>query len=207
MSASFEELAAPVRAELEGRHSAREEVLRQSRLLIQTCSRCIKQIHRRQDADAAELLEQARGLSASMRQAASAHPEVLFAGHIQDAEKEMVEAAGLLALARNEPLPSMESLGVSATSYLNGMGEAASEARRFLLDDLRHGRTKEAEAMLGAMEAIYDELTTFDFPDAVTGGLRRTCDALRAVIERTRSDLTMTMVQRQLMERLEREAE
>ena len=44
------------------------------------------------------------------------------------------------------------------------------------------------------MDDVYGLLVTIDFPDALTGGLRRTTDALRAVIERTRGDLTNALV-------------
>ena len=33
------------------------------------------------------------------------------------------------------------------------------------------------------------------FPDAITGGLRRSTDALRAVLERTRGDVTLAATQ------------
>ena len=201
---SFEGLAVAAKAELESRHAAREEVLKVSRILIQTCSKAIKHIHRRQMEEAKSLLAEAKSLSLGMRAAAVNHPEILYAGYIQDSEKEMVEGFALLAMVEGLPFSSSKDLGVGVTSWLHGMGEAASEARRWVLDDMRAGRLSEAERMLATMDSIYDELTTFDFPDGLTGGLRRTCDALRAVIERTRSDLTMTQVQNRLIEKLDR---
>jgi translin len=54
------------------------------------------------------------------------------------------------------------------------------------------------------MDAIYEELVTFDFPDSLTNGLRRAVDALRAVLERTRSDLTLTLSQQNLIAELRR---
>jgi translin len=39
---------------------------------------------------------------------------------------------------------------------------------------------------------------TVDYPDAITGGLRRTTDALRGVLERTRGDMTAAIRQEQL---------
>lgn len=198
----FEPIASSIKLELEKRHLVREEVLKKSRILIQTCSKAIKLIHRRDFDAASAMIAEARGYSSEMRNAASGHPEVLYAGYIQDSEKEMVEAAGLLALVSGQSYPTPESMGVGLTSYLNGMGEAASEVRRYVLDDMRAGKFAQAEAMMSRMESVYDELTTFDFPDSVTGGLRRTCDALRAVIERTRSDLTLTALQQELVQEL-----
>lgn len=198
----FEPIASEIKLELEKRHLVREEVLKKSRILIQTCSKAIKLIHRRDFDAASAMIAEARGYSTEMRNAAAGHPEVLYAGYIQDSEKEMVEAAGLLALVSGQHYPTPETMGVGLTSYLNGMGEAASEVRRYVLDDMRAGKFAQAEAMMARMESVYDELTTFDFPDSVTGGLRRTCDALRAVIERTRSDLTLTALQQELVQEL-----
>lgn len=201
---SWETIVDDVRGTLEGMHKARESALSQSRQLIQTSSKCIRHIHRKQYAEAENLLNDARNIAKKAREDAKNYPEILYAGYIQDGEKEMVEAAAVLAISQGRPMPSPGELGVQVTSYLNGMGEAASEARRFLLDELRAGRYEVAERILHEMEKIYDDLITFDFPDGLTGGLRRTCDALRAVIERTRSDLTMTLSQGELLNELKK---
>lgn len=192
------------RAALEATHQAREEALRQCRALIQTSSKCIRHIHRRQFEEAKALLDQARHAARTTRQALADRPAVLYAGYVQDSEKEMVEAAMLLAMADGKALPSQAELGVDAPSWLNGAVEAASELRRYLLDCLRRGEHDEARRLLEVMEGVYDEVVSLDFPDAVTGGLRRTTDAFRAVLERTRGDLTMTLLQQQLVDELRR---
>jgi translin len=183
---------------------AREAGLTTCRQLIQIASKCIRHIHRHQFAEAEVLLSQAAQTAAIAREKLQDHPELYFAGYLQDAEKEWVEAAAVLAIVQDRPLPSPPELGVQLSSYLNGMGEAASECRRYVLDEMRKGRLDVAERILKSMETIYDDLITFDFPDSLTGGLRRTCDALRGVIERTRSDITMTQSQRELLEELVR---
>jgi translin len=104
----------------------------------------------------------------------------------------------MLAIGGGSPLPAPDALGVEPAAYLNGIAEAASESRRYVLDRLREGQTERADAILKVMDDIYYELITFDFPDAITGGLRRTTDALRAVLERTRGDLTLTLSQKRL---------
>ena len=119
-------------------------------------------------------------------------------------EKELVEGLATRALVKGTDLPSPAGLGVAAPAYLNGLGEAASECRRTVLDQLRRGDLEEAEALQERMERVQDELAQFDFPDGLTGGLRRTNDALRAVVERTRSDLTLTRVQNRLIDELKK---
>lgn len=183
-------------------HEGREVGLSKSRALIQASSKCIRHVHRHQFNEATDLLNQAMAIAAEAREALRDFPELYHAGFLHDAEKEMVEAAAVLAIVEGRPYPSPDDLGAGVMSYLNGMGEAASEVRRYCLDEMRRGNLSEAEQILQQMETIYDDLITFDFPDAMTGGLRRTCDALRAVIERTRSDLTATVSQQALVAEL-----
>jgi len=199
---NWDDIVESLRPEMEARHRAREATLSAQRQIIQTSSKCIRHVHRHQFDEARALLAQARQLASDTRQKITGQPEILYAGYLQDAEKEMVEAAGLLAMILGETYPTPSDLGVEPASYLNGMAEAASECRRYLLDTMRKGNMVEAERLLGLMEGVYDDLITFDYPDGMTGGLRRTCDALRAVIERTRSDLTMTLIQSELLSEL-----
>jgi translin len=192
-----------LRAEAQRMHEAREGALARCRLLIQTCAKCIRNLHRGQFDEARVLLQTAKDSATAAREPIRAFPEIYYAGYLQDAEKELVEAAAVLAMIAGEPFPRPAELGVGVVPFLHGLGEAASEVRRYALDELRKGRADRAEAILVQMETIYDDLITFDFPDGMTGGLRRTTDALRAVIERTRSDLTATAVQHRLIKELE----
>jgi translin len=187
----------------QGMHEAREAALGHCRKLGQLAARSIRHVHRHQFDEAESLLEQAKQAAEAARASLRPFPE-LNPAYVHDSEKEMVEAAAVLAIVRGLPYPTPQELGAQVMSYLNGMGEAASEVRRFALDSIRHGKVDEAEAILGQMEMIYEDLITFDFSDAMTGGLRRTCDALRAVVERTRSDLTLTTTQQALTEELRR---
>ena len=41
------------------------------------------------------------------------------------------------------------------------------------------------EELLSIMDGVYGVLVTIDFPDAVTGGLRRTTDIVRGILEKT----------------------
>ncbi len=200
---SWETILVELRERAQAMHEARESALVECRKIVQLSSRSIRHVHRRQFEEAEALLVQAKRVAESARKILSPFPELNHA-YLHDSEKEMVEAAAVLAIVRGEPYPSATELGAEIMSYLNGMGEAASEVRRFALDDMRRGDFESAEAILAQMETIYEDLITFDYPDAMTGGLRRTCDALRAVVERTRSDLTLTGAQQQLVKELRR---
>jgi len=68
---------------------------------------------------------------------------------------------------------------------------------------MRQGDLSRGEELLSAMDDIYNVLVTMDFPDAITGGLRRTTDIVRGILEKTRSDLTLVIRQKDLEEKLE----
>jgi translin len=196
---SIEALVAACVSQIEASHAAREQALGASRALIRSCANSIRAAHRAEFAEAERLLAEAATLAARLRAATADSPEIRFAGYSQDALKEFAEAHLVLAfLAGREP-PAAEAIGVEPAAYLNGLAETASELRRAILDGLRRGETERGEALLQMIDDVYSELVTVDFPDAVTGGLRRTTDALRAVLERTRGDMTAAIRQDQLV--------
>jgi translin len=67
-----------------------------------------------------------------------------------------------------------------------------------MLDLLRGERLGEAESLLEEMDGIVDLLAEIDYPDGMTNGLRRTTDVARSLVERSRSDLTATVIQERL---------
>ena len=192
------------RGVLESKHKAREVTLAACRKTIQACAASIRAVHREEYETAEELSAQAAAHLSEAMKAVEDHPDIRHAGFVHDASKEYAEARMTLAFVRGDPLPTAEELvGVEVQAYLNGMAEAASELRRYILDLLRRGRPERGEELLGYMDEVYSLLVTIDFPDAMTGGLRRTTDALRGVLERTRGDLTTTLLQSRLLEGIE----
>jgi translin len=186
------------RAEFDAAHAARERGLAACRRTIRACGSAIRAVHRRLPEEAARLREEARSALQEAQDAVRPHPQVAFAGFLHDAEKEYAEAIHTAALVEGGPIVDHAAMGVELAAWCNGLAEAASELRRHLLDRLRAGELERAEELLGEMEDVYDVLVTVDYPDALTGGLRRTVDGLRAVLERSRSDLTTTILQARL---------
>jgi len=131
------------------------------------------------------------------------HPDVYFAGFLQDAQKEYAEARLTEAIVAGTDLPGPEDLEVELPPYLNGMAECIGEGRRAILDLLRRGEVGESERILTAMEDMYYLLVSMDYPDAITGNLRRSTDVARSIMERTRGDLSVALVQRKLQEALQ----
>lgn len=195
-----------IRAELTARNAARDEAINRSRELIRHCAEGIRAIHRREWDKADEKLSAARARADELCAGVAAYPELIHTGYTQDALKEVVEAFCTRAMVRGDVLPTPAELGVEPSTFLNGLAEAATELRRFILDILRRedGSVAEAERLLEWMDDVYDQLVTFDFPDAITGGLRRQTDIVRGVLERTRGDLTTTVQQQRLQAALKR---
>jgi translin len=172
--------------------------------MILHCAITIRAMHRGVFDQARALVESARAVAVQMVSEVVTYPDVYHAGYTQDALKELVEARAVYAMLLHEPVPAPEELGVAVDypAYLNGLAEAASEMRRAILDTIRQGDLERGETLLADMDEVYSAMITIDFPDAVTGGLRRTTDALRAVLERTRGDLTVTKQQEKLRQAL-----
>jgi translin len=187
-----------IRQHLEEKNAARDRALQQSRTLIRHCSLAIRAAHREERPEAAAELATAAQMQQELRANLKAYPDLLHAGYTQDALKEFVEASIVCAILGGEPLPTPEDIGIDNAAYLCGLGEAAGELRRRVLDILRHGQTAEAERLMTVMDDIYGLLVTMDFPDAITGSLRRITDMVRGVVERTRGDLTTTSQQNDL---------
>jgi translin len=196
------QIADSVREHLEAKHRAREQALPLTREVIRLSANAIRAVHRREFAAAEALLAKARANLEQTERSLAQHQDIFHAGFVHDAQKEFAEANCSLALIAGRPLPTPEDLGVMGPAYLNGIGETVGELRRHLLDALRQGEIKHCEECLDAMGDIYDVLVTMDYPEAVTSGLRRTADAMRGILERTRGDFTMAYVQRKLEERL-----
>ena len=200
-----------IRAGFAAKNHARDITLSRSRELIRLCSLSIRAIHRHEWAEVNVLLQTARETAAAMAAGVADHGDLYEAGYTQDALKELAEAHLLYAFVggaeqegRGEPARTLcimagpNDLSIPPAAYLNGLGEAASELRRYVLDLIRQGKTAEAEPYLAVMDEVYTHLVTIDFPDALTGGLRRTTDMLRGVLERTRGDLTVAVRQEEL---------
>lgn len=180
------------------KHAARERALPKSRAAIRYCANSIRATHRHEIVAAETLLSQAAALIAEMEEDLQVHRDIYYAGFVQDAHKEYAEAATFAALTQHHSLPTPAELSIGYAAYLNGIAEAVGELRRYALDQLRRGQIDSSEVFLNYMDDIYAVLISVDFPDAITAGLRRTTDATRGILEKTRGDLTTAVVQLQL---------
>ena len=191
-------IAEQIRQSFSARDTTREKMLPLCREVIRYSSTAIRTVHRQEFEPARELLQSARNLLNEAEQATTGYSEFSHAGFFRDAQKEFAEASITLALVTGNQTPTPDELGIDFTSYLNGLGEAVGELRRYILDSIRRDDLSRVEELLAAMDDIYNILVTMDFPDAITSGLRRTTDMVRGILERTRSDLTLAIRQNKL---------
>lgn len=200
----LDRISADVRPILDDRFSARERGITGSRRVIRSSANAIRSLHRGEIAAAHQLIDEAGSLLTEITDGLVDHQDILHAGFISDAAKEYAEARLTASIFAGDAIPTASDLGLDAVPYLHGLGESVGECRRRLLDRLRSGEITEAERLLEAMDAIVDLLATMDYPDGMTSGLRRTTDVSRSLVERSRADLTSTVVQDRLRADLER---
>ncbi len=189
----LEKIAEQIRQTFDGLMVSRDQALAHARALTRACALSIRAVHRDETDVMQAHLDEARRLANALRTGLADYPALFYAGYTQDSLKEFAEASITCALIRHEPLPSPEELDLPPHTYLNGLAESVGEMRRRCLDMLRQDNSAEAEHLLGHMDDIYSVLVTMDYPDAITNGLRRQTDIIRAIIERTRGDVTFSL--------------
>ena len=195
-------IAAELRPHFVAEDEAREKALRSCRQVIRHSADAIRAVHRQEQDKAKGLLDSAYELLRELNHDLAGHGRLLHSGFVHDAQKEFAEGSITLALIAGEGLPKPGALGVSNAAYLDGLGESVGELRRYILDSLRRGDFSRCEELLTIMDEIYGILITMDFPELLAHGLRRTTDAIRGIMERTRGDLTVALRQKKLETKL-----
>lgn len=199
----LETIAEGLRLYFTAQDEAREKALRGCRQIIRYSADSIRALHRQEHDRAKQLLDSAHELLRELNLDLAGHGRLLHSGFVHDAQKEMAEAYVTSAIIGRHDLPGPEDLNVSNAAYLDGLVESVGELRRYILDSLRRGDFSRCEELLSIMEEIYGTSITMDFPELLAHGLRRTTDNIRAIIERTRGDLTVSLRQKALEARLD----
>ena len=202
----LDDLSRDLHRRFDSKVAAREQALPAARRSIRASANAIRAVHRGEFERAGQLLAASREALDEGVEGAADHPDVRFAGYLQDAEKEYAEANVTRALVGGDALPGPQDLGVEDAPYLNGIAEAIGEGRRHILDLLRGGEVERGQAMLGALEDLYGVLVTIDYPDAITLNLRRSTDVARSLIEKTRGDLAIAAMQQGIERALDEHA-
>lgn len=200
----LENIAEQIHQAFQARTSARDHALSRARTLTRHCANAIRAVHRDEFDVAQEHLDNASSIAKSLHTDLEEYPDLYYAGYTQDALKEYAEACIFYALVINKDLPAPQELGLENATFLNGLAESVGEFRRRCLDILRQGYSQDAEQLLQHMDDIYAVLITMDYPNAITGGIRRQTDIARSITERTRGDLTLSLRQEHLEQSMQR---
>jgi translin len=201
------DLARSIHDRLDAKNAAREQALPAARRSIRASANAIRAIHRLEFETAKTLIGESRSALDEGLAAVRDHADIRHAGYLQDAQKEYAEANLTMALVTGSDLPGPTDLAVEDAAYLGGMSDAIGEGRRRILDLLRESEVEHAERLLGVMEEMYGVLVTMDYPDAITMNLRRVTDVSRSLIEKTRGDVSISAVQKDLRDALDRHTE
>ena len=167
---NLENISNEAHQDLSARDAAREKMLPLCREVIRNSGNSIRAVHRQDYNLAEQLINSGKSQLIAAEKSVEGYEELSATGVVKDAQKELSEANITLAVVTGKPLPGPKELGVDTSAYLNGLGEAVGELRRFLLDAMRKGDLSRGEELLTTMDDIYSVLVTIDFPDAVTGG-------------------------------------
>jgi len=187
---SLNDIAKELLAKFDAKNKAREEAFQACRAATRSCSAAIKSIHRCQLEEAEKFTSNANHILSKARELLKDHPDVRHAGFFDDAEVEYAEARNVYAIIVKHEILMPDEIGVDLINYLSALGDVTGELRRHVLDLIRSGKPQDGEFYLETMEEIFYLLMLFDYPEAVTRGLRRKSDLARSMIERTRGDLT-----------------
>ncbi len=169
-------------AKFSGQLERRDRVLKESRDVISACSRAIISVHTGKMKEADRELAAAKTLLASLKKSSAGSAS----RYLVSPEAEFVEASAVIALARDKPIPSMDSLGASPEAYLLGLLDTVGELKRLVLDSILQRKLARAKGYFGVMEELYSLCSPLAVYDHVVNGARRKIDVARMLVEDTR---------------------
>lgn len=193
-----------IRSRFDAMDEARERSLDASRKITRFSGDAIKAIHRGEWERADAMMVETGKLIREVNDILKDFPEIYYAGFVGNAQTEYAEVSILYAILHDRDIPDPVDLGIDPAAYLSGMGDATGELRRHILDLIRLDRAEDGEKYLNIMDEFFTEMTSFDYPDAITRGLRKKADTARSLIERTRGDLTNALQAKKLMKSMDK---
>jgi len=196
------EISSELLKHYEAKDKAREHALNLSRRLVRLSGSAIRSIHKEEMNTAKQTISEASDLNIEIKTTLKDHPDIYYGGFVESGQQELVEASVLYCILYEKRILRPAQLDVEKTAYLLGMGDVVGELRRIILDRIRSDKPYEGEELLEIMDEIYSTIMLFDFPDALSRGLRRKGDVARSLVERTRGDITNAMEHARLIEQI-----
>lgn len=187
-----------IREELEEKDKAREQGITLSREVVRNCRVAMQHVHKMELERAHFMILTARENMEKMNSVLKDQPDLYYGGFVEHAQQEFTECSVIYALVSGKGIPEPEELKVEPVAYLNGLGDVGGEIKRHILDLIRNGMLDKGERYLNIMEELYTGLMLFDYPDAMTHGLRAKTDRLRLLLEIARGELTAAVRQQKL---------
>jgi translin len=197
----LEGISAQIRENFEAKDTVREDGLKISREIVRECRTASFALHAQDFEKANKSIKVAGKALEKLETLLKEHTDIYYAGFVEHSQQEYSEVTVLYSLLKEDgekKIPSPDELKVEYAAYLNGLGDVVGELRRHVLDLIRKESFEEAEVFLGIMENIHAILMDFDYPDAITRGLRRKTDVSRSLIEKTRGDVVNASGQKKL---------
>ena len=166
----------------------REKLLELTRKTVRVSSWAIVQIHRGQLQKAKTTLRDAEESIAQIRALLSERSEFKQVGYVIVAFQEFCEAKILLSYASRRRLLSQNEVDVDWMPYLLGLLDFMGELRRMTMDQLKAGKTKDAQVTFDSMEALFEDLLSLD-RTSIVPTFRRKMDVAKKLVEATRADV------------------
>jgi translin len=172
--------------ELANIQDSREYLLKNTRDVLNLCSQSIISAHKGDLDIARKKVLKANKLLETYRKKANSE----LKRYLVTPEQELVEASAFLAIVENKTIPSKDSLKVSNESYVLGLMDLIGELKRYVFDNIRIGKSKEASRVFEIMENLYLSLYPFAVYDNILKEARKKLDINRKLIEDARSAIT-----------------
>ncbi len=196
----LQEVGNTIEEELDDKDSVREIAIKSSREIVRLSSRAIMKMHRGENCS--EEIKKVKDEVWHLRSLLlKEYPDIYYAGFVQNAMQEYVEAMLFYSVMHNRDWPTHKDLNVNATAYLMGCGDLVGELRREVLENLREENFERAEEYLKIMEEIYEMLLRFNYPSGLVP-IKQKQDLARALVEKTRGEITIATMNRRLEKKL-----
>ena len=197
---NLEKIMNKIEKSIDDKDHIREEALRYSRDIIISCRKAIQYIHQNLMKNAERNIQQASNKLKQLYALTEKFPEIFYAGYVENAAQEVVEAQCLFNIMEEKDLPDPDSLQTTHSAYLLGLCDVVGELRRKALDTILQNESSKSYRYLKLMEEIYDAIMTFDYPSSLVP-IKRKQDIVRSIIEKTRGELAVASCERRIEHR------
>lgn len=191
-----------IREHLDEKEETRDDLLKISRRAVRNSSGAMSALHNGRKEKVSKKLRKVEKDIKKLNEILDSEPRFSSHGSLISAHREYVEVLITESFIEDETPSSPQAVGVLDEAYAQALPEVIGELRRYLLDLLREDEIEEAQNIYEKMEEIFGLIERLDFPDSILSGIKRRRDGARSTLEKTRSDITRAVRERDLEEAL-----